>query len=370
MENKMSVQINKYIVRTGFIRKLLLQIKHSVLVLGAALFLSMSGGEQASSATQVPASRLALLARGINTGIGSTDGTVPPDPTEDYAALRAMGFTYVRINVDPSWIITGVPVHTKTGVSDPPRVAFGLDLLDRHIATFVQAGFAVTLVVHPGTTVVALPNSQSEAINLRAADALAQRYAPLYTPDQIFFETLNEPHYDPATWNALGPQIVAVIRKSAPNHTIVYPPSWNDIPDNFKYLTMPSDQNIVYTMHVYQPSKLTSEGAIGPVLPNYLFPRPPGTVVDPTEWTYVHLAAYMHAGIDWAARKNVPLIMNEFGASNLGDRTSRVNWIRFVRQTAEASNIGWAYWDLRGRLFGMKPLGSDWDPDLVQLLSK
>jgi endoglucanase len=354
--------------RSGYARKFFSHVRSVALATGAALLMSIAGGGQACSATQVSAARLTLLAKGINVGAISTDSVMSTYTPDDLAQLHAMGFTNVRMPIDPSWVLAGVPINPKSGASNDAHVALGLSQLDQNISTFVQAGFAVTLCIHPETSVVALPYSQSEDIILRAVDVLVKRYAAHFTPDQMFFEALNEPHYDPVTWNTLGPQIVAVIRNSAPAHTIIYPPSWNDIPTNFQYMTMPNDMNIIYTMHVYQPSKLTMQGSIGPLLPNYLFPRPAGTVVDPTEWTYVKLSTYMRPAIDWAARKNVPLIMNEFGATSGSDRTSRLNWIRFARQYAETNHVGWTWWDFHGNLFGLKPRGGAWDQDLVKAL--
>ena len=71
-----------------------------------------------------------------------------------------------------------------------------------------------------------------------------------------------------------------------------------------------------------------------------------------------------------AKTNDVPLTMTEFGASSPSDRTSRLNWISYVRQTAEKNNIGWTWWSFDGALFGLRPLGGAFNPDLVQLLAK
>lgn len=350
-------------------RGALSKLKQAIVFSGAALLVLLSGPGEALSATQVPASRLALLARGINAdNIVNNSRIVTYDAT-DIAQLQAMGFTYVRIPIDPSYMLTGVPVDGQKLPSSAARVAQALTRLDQAVATFVQAGLSVTLCIQPQSSVLALTYDQSQDIISRSLDVVASRYAPQYTPDQVFFETLNEPHYDTTTWNTFAPQLVAIIRKSAPVHTVIVPPAASDIPTNFQYLNVLPDQNIVYTMHVYQPVQISSQGVIVTALPNYRFPKPVGST-DTTEWTNAKVAVYMNTGISWAAQKQVPLIMNEFGATSVADPTSRANWIKLVRLTAEKNGIGWAWWSFDGRLYGLRPQAGNFDPVLVQLLSQ
>ncbi len=351
------------------IKNVLSRLKQAALLSGAALLVLLSGPGEALSATQVPASRLALLARGVNAdNIVNNSRIVTYDAT-DIAQLQTMGFTYVRIPIDPSYMVTGAPVDGQKLPSSAGRVAQALTRLDQAVASFTQAGLSVTLCIQPQSTVLSLPYAQSQDIISRAVDVIASRYASQYTPDQVFFETLNEPHYDTTTWNTFAPQLVAIIRKSAPNHTVIVPPAASDIPTNFQYLTVLPDQNIIYTMHVYQPVQITSQGALITPLPNYRFPKPLGSP-DHTEWTNAKLSMYMNTGINWATQKQVPLIMNEFGATSMADPTSRANWIKLVRLTAEKNGIGWAWWSFDGRLFGLRPQAGAFDPALVQMLSK
>ncbi len=350
-------------------KDVLSKLKQAILFSGAALLVLLSGPGEALSATQVPASRLALLARGVNAdNIVNNSRIVTYDAT-DIAQLQAMGFTYVRIPIDPSYMLAGVPVDGQKLPSSAGRVAQALTRLDQAVATFVQAGLSVTLCIQPQSSVLKLTYPQSQDIISRSLDVVASRYATQYTPDQVFFETLNEPHYDTTTWNTFAPQLVATIRKSAPNHTIIVPPAASDIPTNFKYLNVLPDQNIVYTMHVYQPVQISSQGVIVTALPNYRFPKPIGST-DTTEWTNAKVSMYMNTGINWATQKQVPLIMNEFGSTSVADPTSRANWIKLVRLTAEKNGIGWAWWSFDGRLYGLRPQAGAFDSALVQLLSQ
>ncbi len=344
-----------------------MNLKHFKTALSILLLWLLGAG--ANAATQVPASRLALLSRGMN-----ADNIINNSRLADYTAadlfrLRLIGINNIRIPIDPSYIVVGVPIDGQTALSDAGRVAFGTDRLSQYVRLFVQGGFAVTLVIQPQKSFYNLSDGDSETIILQGIDLLTHQYANKYSPDQIFFEALNEPHYDTVTWNNFAPQIIAIIRTNAPNHTIIVPPASWDLVENFASLNLINDMNVIYTMHIYAPAMLTLQGTVNAIpLPNYRFPKPPG-VINPTEWSYKRLDQYMHVGIDWAAANNVPLIMNEFGATSVCNRMSRLNWINFVRRTAQRNHIGWAYWSFDGKLFGLRPHGLKWDQDLLALLS-
>jgi endoglucanase len=334
----------------------------------AAAVALLSVGGQALAATQVPAARLALLSRGIN-----ADNLVNNIRLANYddvaiAKLTSMGFTYVRIPIDPSWIIQGAPVDYQKTLSSATRAAQGLARLDQYVAKFISAGLAVDLCIQPQKKLMNASVTQSEDIIRKSVAVIAKRYAGKYSPNQLFFEELNEPHYTWQVWNQLQPQLLSIIRQSAPQHTVIIPSAWNDLPQNFKYLVKPNDLNVVYTMHIYQPAKLTEQGSLLLPLPNYRFPRPLWST-DPSEWTYTKLHDYIQPAINWAKANNVPLTMTEFGAATPSDRTSRLKWISYVRQTAESNHIGWSWWSFDGALFGLRPLGGAFNPDLVQLLS-
>jgi endoglucanase len=332
------------------------------------MLILLAGGAEAFAATQVPAARLALLSRGINVDDIVSTGRLANYDSAAMAMLTSMGFTYVRIPIDPGWVIEGVPMDRLTDPSSADHAAAGLRRLDNHVAKFVQAGFPVVLCLTPGLKVRALPVADSEDIIRRSLTVIVNRYASKYTPDQLFFEELNEPHYTPDDWNALQPQLLAIIRAAAPLHTVIVPPSWNDIPQNFQFLTLADDQNVVYAMHVYQPAQATEQAVLMEPLPNYRFPRPPSST-DATEWSYDQMAAYMQPAFDWAKANKVPLIMTEFGSSNVTHRASRLNWISFVRQRAERHTLGWAWFAFDSKYFGLRPLGGNFDPDLVKALS-
>ncbi len=82
-------------------------------------------------------------------------------------------------------------------------------------------------------------------------------------PPGLAFELLNEPK-DKATTEVLNPiyaQAIALIRKSNPHRTIFVGPSkWNSL-DEVPKLKLPDDDNLIVTVHSYEPFNFTHQGA-------------------------------------------------------------------------------------------------------------
>ena len=299
------------------------------------------------------------LARGIYADNIANGDRVAPYDGADVAKMRAMGFTYVAIPVDPDHL------------QDPAAVA----RLDAALAMFHAGGFALSLLLAPALSTYALGVIKSQSAITTAAQTLAARYAPLYGPQDLFFDILDEPHYNQTEWNAFAPGLLAVYRASAPFHTLIVQPGHGGHPDQFATFTPLNDLNIVYAFHVYVPAPLVVQGQGAPVNPAYLFPAPPGVPGSSGMKSYAWLAAYIQQGIDWGAAHKLPVIMNAFGCSDKADRQSRINWTRFVRETCERTGLGWAWWSWDSRHNGIRhhlkevPTQGLYDLDLVQLLS-
>src|SRR5256885_2334129 len=89
----------------------------------SAMLILLVGGGEALGATQVPAARLALLSRGINLDNIVSSGRLANYDSADMAMLTSMGFTFVRIPIDPGWVIEGVPMDGQTDLSSADHAA-------------------------------------------------------------------------------------------------------------------------------------------------------------------------------------------------------------------------------------------------------
>jgi endoglucanase len=194
-------------------------------------------------------------------------------------------------------------------------------------------------------------------------------------PKQLAFELDNEPHSHATTalMNPIYAQAIAEIRKTNPDRTIfVEPGNWGSI-EELKNLVLPPDDNVIVSIHCYDPFYFTHQGATWTggetPLTGIKFPGPPAVplMVDPQMNLKPHLLhwianynslpkdknpssrlafeaklKYCRAWSDFYGR---PIHLGEFGAFTKSDETSRANFYSAMRRTAEQEQIGWCIWD-------------------------
>ena len=195
-------------------------------------------------------------------------------------------------------------------------------------------------------------------------------------PAGLAFELLNEPK-DAATTEVINPifaEAIRQIRQIAPRRTIfVGPGRWNSIGELPKLLLPDDDQNLIVTVHTYDPFYFTHQGAdwAGPdtKVTGIQFPGPPSRplVPDPklkvNSWVLDWIKRYnteptatnpsspvaFQGAIDqareWSEYYGRPIHIGEFGCFTKADPVSRANYYRSFRESAEKAGIGWAIWD-------------------------
>jgi endoglucanase len=88
-------------------------------------------------------------------------------------------------------------------------------------------------------------------------------------------------------------------------------------------------------------------------------------------WDAARIAAEIAFAGDWAGRRNVSLICNEFGVyRDYVNPEDRMRWLTAVREALENNHIGWAMWDYRGG-FGVVTVKDGQvteDPQVLQAL--
>ena len=123
------------------------------------------------------------------------------------------------------------------------------------------------------------PKGQSarfEAIWTQLADHYSR------SPDGLAFELLNEPK-DAATTEVVNPifaKTIELIRRTNPNRTIfIGPGRWNSISELPSLRLPDDDENLIVTVHNYEPFYFTHQGATwtgtDSKLTGILFPGPP-----------------------------------------------------------------------------------------------
>jgi endoglucanase len=283
---------------------------------------------------------------------------------DEFAAMKREGFDHVRVPV--GW-------HHYAG----PAPDFTLSP-----AIFSRVDFVVTN---------ALANKLAVMINIHLFDeldtnpvvakdeflAIWRQIAAHYQlfPAALAFELDNEPHGQATTtvMNPIYAQAIAEIRMKNPHRTIfVEPGNWGSI-DELKNLVLPSDDNVIVSVHCYDPFYFTHQGATwtGGETPvtGIVFPGPPASPLVPAadlrlknyqlDWiqkyntlpteknpssplAFKDKLRYVHAWSDYYGR---PVHLGEFGAFTTADPQSRANFYSAMRHAAEQENIGWCIWD-------------------------
>jgi endoglucanase len=171
------------------------------------------------------------------------------------------------------------------------------------------------------------------------------------SPADLLFEVLNEPNsgLGASTWNKILVEAINTIRDTNPNRTIIVGPgNWNNV-GMLGFLELPEDDdNIIVTVHYYDPFQFTHQGA------EWVDGSNPwlGTPWQGTPAEEKAITRALDAAASWAEKHNRPIFLGEFGAYSTADMDSRARWTSFVARQAEERGMSWAYWEF-GAGFGV-----------------
>jgi endoglucanase len=287
---------------------------------------------------------------------------------EDIALIKSMGFDHVRLSVNPQ------PMFSAREPNKIP--ADYLASLDAAVKMILDHGLAVVIDLHPDGDFKARLGKENDFVE-RFADfwrALAAHYSAMdLDRDRVFLEIMNEPEFsDPYRWTGVQAKLAAAIREAAPGFTIIAAGAhWSD-DDDLIFQEPLHDANIIYNFHFYEPHIFTHQGATWSAyywhwLHGLKYPSNPeqaesvaAQVPDEVDRLYViryghdhwdagRIESEMKQAAEWARRRDVPLVCNEFGVfREHADPADRAAWLHDVRTALEHNGIGWAMWDYSG----------------------
>ena len=363
-------------------RMMMSRVKTSRMKLRVALLLlpALLAG-CASAQTDVAASAKASLAfaraeklkRGINASewfaqVYDKRGYTPEHfqawtTADDIALIKSMGFDHVRLSVNPQ------PMFTAREPNKIP--ADYLTSLDAAVKMILDHGLAVVIDLHPESDFKARLAKDDDFVE-QFADfwrALAEHYAT-WDAERVFLEIMNEPEFtDRYRWLGVQVKLAAAIREGAPAHTIIAAGArWSD-DDDLVFQEPLHDPNIIYNFHFYEPHIFTHQGATWgeyywhwlrgvryPSTAERMAALVPGEVdrlqvirYGRDHWDAARIESEMKQAAEWARRRGVPLVCNEFGVyRDYADPQDRAAWLHDVRTALEHNGIGWAMWDYSG----------------------
>jgi endoglucanase len=288
-----------------------------------------------------------------------------PHSVLDLKQIRAEGFDHIRLPV--GW-------HYYAGPAPDFKLSDEI---------FAEADYMVTNATALGLNVIVnlhdfFAFNTNPAANTAEFLAIWRQVAAHYaqSPDGVTFELLNEPR-DAATTVAINPiyaEAIRQIRQTNPHRTIFVGPGKNNSPGELPKLRLPDDDdNLIVTLHCYDPMLFTHQGA-GWVGPDYKvtgihFPGPPKKPLKPDPALKLkpsvldRIKQYNTRPADtnpsgprdflpkiqkakaWSEEFGRPVHFGEFGAYTTADQESRAHYYEAMRQALDAAGFGWAIWD-------------------------
>jgi aryl-phospho-beta-D-glucosidase BglC (GH1 family) len=333
--------------------------------------------------------------RGINMGgwLSQIDAIQEKDPdkfpgidrhmetfigTEDFANVKKWGFDHVRIPVDSYLFFT----------EDEKPVENRFVNLDRAVEFAGGNGLRLILDLHecPG-------HDFSEAAKIPVQKLfgdddtyikktgkiwayLAERYAQY---EHVLFETLNEPVAPAAgIWNDVKDRLCAEIRSHAPKSTIITGSNMWNWPSTFDSLTPFDDDNIIYSVHFYEPLLFTHQNAPWIGNPEIKTARPypgdygPGFVrkygltLSAGAWDRDRFVKEFTPVNTFSKKYNARIICNEFGVYTPVELQSQLRWYDDLLSVLKEMGIGFSYWNYKNLDFGIISIGEKLHENLPQ----
>ena len=283
---------------------------------------------------------------------------------DEFAAMKREGFDHVRVPIGWQRYAGPAPDYTLA-----PEIFSRVDFV---VTNALKNQLAVLLDLHNFSALDENPTNATPEF-LQLWRQIAVHYQK--SPKLLAFDLDNEPHQNATTelMNLIYAQVIAEIRRTNPKRTIfVEPGGWGSIHE-LKHLALPSDDNVIVSVHCYEPFHFTHQGAswVGEDFQQtgIIFPGPPpiplavNESLKPNPWVRRWIAdyntlpteknpsgaaafasklKYLHAWSDFYGR---PVHLGEFGAIMKADEKSRANFYCSFRKTAENEKLGWCIWD-------------------------
>jgi aryl-phospho-beta-D-glucosidase BglC (GH1 family) len=205
---------------------------------------------------------------------------------------------------------------------------------------------------------------------------IADRYA---NKKHILFETLNEP-VAPTTevWCEVRDRLCRAIRRHAPGITIITGSNMWNWPSKFSELTPVNDNNIVYSVHFYEPLLFTHQNAPWIDEPEIKIERTypadygPGftrkydMVLSAGAWDRDRIIKEFEPVNAFREKYDVPVICNEFGVYTPVELQAQLRWYTDLLSVLKEMGIGYSYWNYKNLDFGIISTGEKLHENLPQ----
>ncbi|MDR2579079.1 MAG: glycoside hydrolase family 5 protein [Chitinispirillales bacterium] len=296
----------------------------------------------------------------------------------DFARVKSWGFDHVRVPVD-SYLFFD---------DDENVIENRITHLDRGVALSAENGLKFVLDLHecPGHDFA--DATESPVQKLFSGDdtyikktekiwaCLAERYG---ASSHVIFETLNEPVAPTAEiWNTVKDRLCREIRRHAPKSAIITGSNMWNWPATYSELTPVDDDNVIYSVHFYEPLLFTHQFAPWISEPeikfargypsNYGrgFTRKYGLLLSAGVWDRDRIIEEFKPVNEFREKWGVQVICNEFGVYTPVEIEAQLRWYHDVLSVLKKMDIGYTYWNYKNLDFGIISIGEKIHERLIQ----
>jgi len=300
------------------------------------------------------------LGRGINMGNAleaPNEGEWGVTLQESYFQIIAQkGFHSVRIPIRWS-------THAMTTFPYIINESF-FDRIDWAVQNALKNKLMVIINVHHYTEIFEDP-AGNKARFLKIWEQIGQRYSSY--SDSIIFEPLNEPNGNLTAelWNTYLAEAHDILRISNPDKTILVGiAEWGGIGGLNKLVLPINDDNLILTVHYYNPFQFTHQGAEWVAGSDAWL----GTYWNNTVAEREIVVNEFQAVTNFASFHNIPVHIGEFGAYNKADIGSRALWTNYCSRLFEEKGFSWAYWEFCSGFGIYNATNNTWNQKLLDAL--
>ncbi|WP_340110649.1 cellulase family glycosylhydrolase [Maribellus mangrovi] len=291
------------------------------------------------------------LGRGINYGnmfeAPTETGWGNPWQPEYAKMIADLGFNHVRI------LIRWEPEARSSSTTPYTIEATFLNRIKEVVDSALNNGLMAIINMHHHEALFEDPDGQ-KARFLAQWEQISEFFKDY--PDDLLFEILNEPNGNMTAtkWNTFLVDALAKIRVKNPTRVVLIgTPEWGGL-GGLSKLQLPNDDNIILTIHYYNPFHFTHQGAEWSEGSDAWL----GTKWNDTETERQVVQNDFAPLKTMEEQQNIPVHIGEFGAYNKADETSRKKWTTYLARYFESLNWSWAYWEFSAG-FGIYNPGSD-----------
>lgn len=304
------------------------------------------------------------LGKGVNMGnmFEAPNETAWGNPFQDnyFNKIANLGFNHVRIPI--RW-----DTPERTMQSAPYTIDVNFVKRVQHVVDkALEEDLYVIINMHHHDAIFSNPDDVKPRF-ISQWEQIAEHFKDY--DERLLFEVLNEPHDNltPEKWNRFFAEALTTIRATNPTRAVLMgTANWGGL-GGIANLDIPDDNNLILTIHYYEPFQFTHQGAewVSGNADAWL-----GTTWEDTNLERQEVELQFQYLEIFAKEHNIPVHIGEFGAYSRADLESRVKWTNFLARWFEEQGYSWAYWEFSAGFGIYNPSSNEYLQPLADALLK